>query len=218
MSNTKYGRLRELGKCVRCKKDNPTPESQWCPECAVKVKTRNKQDREWFKERGICTLCRQERAVKGKTLCPNCSDRMKATNKATRDKWSEEDRQHTLKIIKEARIRRIERRLSQGLCIKCGKHKIAKNSTRECEYCLIKKRAYNKQYREKKLDEQGILTQKQRIERGLCYWCGDPYEPNGTRFCEKCREKARQRTRNQDKSNWLKWHKRENALLFARKG
>lgn len=214
----KYGILRGLGICANCKKEQSIPGKPYCPKCDEKIKARRKEEREWYKKNGICSLCHKNKAAPDKTLCFDCADKVRERIQKARDNWTPEEKQHFKELGKQADKKRSELRISQGLCVKCGKHKLSARSIRMCDFCLAKHRERQRQIRLKKLDEQGIFTQAERKSRGLCMWCSKPFKPNGTAFCDDCRERARQNSLKIDKTNWKAWNRKQNNVIFAKKG
>ena len=61
-------------------------------------------------------------------------------------------------------------------------------------------------------DSVGI-PRKKRPEYGLCFICGKPYDPNGYKVCDKCREIERQAALLEDKTKWLEWQREETARI-----
>ncbi len=74
-----------IRRCEQCGK--PLPEWSnvrmiYCPDCAYqRMKARNKDEREYLRQRGICTRCRKERAAEGRTMCPACLEQMRQYNR-----------------------------------------------------------------------------------------------------------------------------------------
>ena len=207
----KYGEYRKQGRCVRCYRENPTPEKPFCPTCDEKVKVERREIYHYYKENKICVRCHKEPAARGKTRCLNCADIENYEQMVKRKPPTEEQKQRR-KELNEARR---QERISKGICAKCGKRPITKGSTVMCIECLLKNRRRNKKYFEL---QRTYVPKDQRKALGLCYKCGKPFEPNGTAYCNDCREAQRQVALHQNHDNWKRHHIEQNRLLFCRKG
>lgn len=197
---TKYGRLKALGKCPSCWNDNDTPEFARCSKCRERDKQSYKLTREWYASHGICVRCRKEDALPGKKMCHEC-----AAYFANKNKGKTYDKERHRKTSKES----YENRKANGLCTKCGKPLGHSKSTTRCNECYQKhRRSKNESYWSKV-----EIPRKKRPEYGLCFICGEPYEPNGFKVCDKCREVQRQAAILEDKSKWLEWQRNENKRV-----
>lgn len=200
---TKYGRLKALGKCTKCWNENDTPEFATCSICREKNREWEKQNRVWYSEHGICVRCHKENASPGKKMCLECCAYFANKN---------ENKTYNHELHSKTDKKRYEYRKANGLCTKCGKPRGRCKSTVMCNECYQKHRRNKSKSYWSKVE----IPRKKRPEYGLCFICGEPYEPNGFKVCDKCREIQRQAALEEDKTKWLEWQIRENRRVRTR--
>lgn len=94
--------------------------------------------------------------------------------------------------------------------MRCGKYP-EKEGGVYCERCSVKKKEYERKAREKR---GVIIPRSERVENGLCYFCGTPIEEG--RICKGCSDKI---TRNlpEKRGGGEHWRK-QNSLIFRSGG
>ena len=121
------------GRCHQCrtplkkkdlkrinKKEKKDPSLGLCSTCAAKAAEYKKTRREQALSLGICPVCMDDKLLEGHTSCKSC-------------------------LSTSHRYRYLE-----GLCGRCGKKPLAKDSSSLCTGCLKKNREASKEYRRKK--------------------------------------------------------------------
>lgn len=171
MRKKSYAQMRTEGLCPKCGKLNPTPERSRCPDCAERDRQQRRQNAVYLKKIGICVRCKKNPAEPHKTLCYECIGK---------DYDSYHQRERTEDERERDRLRKRElsaRRLANGLCPQCGKHKSLNGGI--CKSC----RAKQAQYRN---DRRADIPRSERPAYGVCYICGDNSVIPGKKVCEKC--------------------------------
>ena len=203
MTSVVYNKLKKAGICVGCKKQVDDTRYANCSECRKKISDYRKSTRKFDIENGLCTRCHKEYATPGKKMCEVCAV---IDNSYPRKKKSEE----CLERDKINDKLRQQERIKNGMCAKCGKHAISKGSTRLCLDCLIKDRNSHKRRHRAKTQ----ILRWERPAHGLCYRCGEPYEPNGFKLCDDCRKSISEVSKKTDHTQWIEAHKREMKKIF----
>lgn len=197
---TKYGKLKALGRCVSCQNINDTPEFASCLKCRERNRKWEKENKKWYAEHGICVRCHQADALPGKKTCHVC-----AAYYANRNGSNHYNPEKHSKTDKE----RYDYRKAHGLCTKCGRKIGNSRSTVMCNECYQRFRRSKAKAYWAKVE----IPRKKRPEYGLCFICGNPYEPNGYKTCDKCREIQSKAARKENKERWLQWYREENKLI-----
>lgn len=203
MTSIVYNKLKKAGICVGCKKQVDDARYANCSECRKKMSEYRKATRQFDIENGLCTRCHKEYATPGKKMCEVCAVK---DNSYPRKAKTEEQLKHDRVNYKK----RQEERIKKGLCAKCGKHAISKGSTRLCIDCLIKDRKIHKRMHERNTE----IFRWERPTHGLCYRCGNPYEPNGYKLCDDCRKSIGETSKKMDHTKWYESHKKVMSLVF----
>ena len=208
MKKKQYWERRSKGLCIECQKPIDDPQFARCSECRRKNTEYEKNSTIFYKGYGICTRCGKEKAELGKTMCWRCAEIKREYVR----KYNNTDPEVKKERAKETSRELYHRRISKGLCGRCGKRKIAKNSTSRCIDCLLKNRRASEKSRKKNV----VIPRDERYKHGLCYICGEPYEPNDTKVCDKCRERQRENALKQDKTKWLATQRWELQRIFRK--
>ena len=148
---------------------------------------------------GLCVQCGKEKAFPGYVRCPKCIEK---AEEATRKCWQDEGKRsrynkHGAERRKKLRLERKEK----GLCPKCGKP-IKDGEFITCARCRTK---HNVNRRAKSIRRPGEHF-KERIESGVCMYCGGKLVP-GYKLCEKCLEKRRRINKGINRKASEKWRK-----------
>lgn len=144
----------------------------------------SKSDYEWYKSKGICPRCRVNDAFINHVLCTKCLEETSINNTKYSHKRAEyQKRQNEVK-----KIRYMERK-KEGMCTACGKKKAQHGIY--CNECWRKRIKNERKRNMKKLGGRTYGDAfKERIEAGLCAYCGKEQEP-GYKLCESCLKKSR---------------------------
>lgn len=153
----------------------------------------------WRKRMRICVQCGKEKPFPGYVRCPMCIEK---AEEASRKCWQDEGKRirynkHGAERHKELRLERKEK----GLCPKCGKP-IKDGTHITCSQCRTK---HNVDRRAKSIRRPGEHF-KERIEAGVCMYCGGDLAP-GYKLCEKCLEKRRRINKGINPKASEKWRK-----------
>lgn len=173
MKNTTYYRRKEQGLCVACGKELDRTGLK-CTECLKKSNATDRETYHWMQENRICPCCRKEALFSNEKSCLECRAR-KTNNNAIRLSRNEQE------IRKQIAIRdsnRYQNRKELGLCVACGKENNSKYAV--CKKCRIKRNARRTR---KSTNQIGLSIRKERVTKGLCYWCGNPVK-KGYKVCE----------------------------------
>lgn len=138
---------------------------------------------DWRKRMGFCVQCGKVKAFPGYVRCPECIEK---AEEASRRCWANEE--NKIKYNRRGAERRRElilERKEKGLCPRCGKP--MENETHI--YCARCREKHNAARRAKNNRRPGEHF-RERIERGVCMYCGDNLAP-GAKLCERCLEKRR---------------------------
>ena len=143
---TLYWWYKEHGICVRCGWQPARPGRTQCKACAAKsagrenarlqalapeqVEEKHKKDREqreFYRQRGFCPQCGREKSAPGGVMCTTCN--------AKRRDW-------------------YAQRKAQGVCVKCGKATPLPGHTR-CARCKAAQDEQRRRRTAKQLPEDG---------------------------------------------------------------
>lgn len=160
---------RENNLCVSC--GEPNNDGLYCNICEPKIKKRCNHDHRKRRakrvENGLCESCGGP--TNGETYCELCKLRRRKNieKQITTEPTFKERRKQTVQ-------RRRQNRLSQGICVMCGKLP-ARNERTICDICGEKRRGENRRCWEN------------RIKKGLCRYCGERAITGKTcRSCDTC--------------------------------
>ena len=156
-----------------------------------------RETRAFYKSIGLCPRCGKNRVTGDEKNCPECRAKSAEYQKKWREKHLDEYNQK--QNVSHRSL--YQKRKEAGLCTRCGKRPHLYNN-QFCGVCREKRRTYvsGKRLQSKK------LTRNERLEHGLCYFCGAEPLP-GFKTCEKhhkifaqnanqAREKVKERSRN----------------------
>ena len=131
------------------------------------------EDRKFYLSMGICPRCRKNPVEPNRHSCYECLD-----DERLRYRKSRENGTYTKQKADTKRKRELaEKRRSQGLCYRCGKHK----ADGLCKSCKVKA----KSYRDKR---RCNIERSERPNYGFCYICGKKELYDGHKVCESCYE------------------------------
>ena len=91
--------------------------------------------------------------------------------------------------IKQWKQNLYNERKTAGICTRCGKRPIAKNSTSRCIDCLLEDRRRMNNKRRKK----GVNSRDTFDGKDYCIRCGRNKPVEGYKMCPECLERARKR-------------------------
>lgn len=137
-----------------------------------------REERAFYKSIGLCPRCGKNKLFGDEKNCPECSAKMQAYAR----KYEEENREEFRQYVNNYHKSVYQQRKEAGLCVRCGKRKPLHNEVR-CGICKQKMQLRRQERRMKNSE----LTRKERLERGLCYFCGAETVP-GMKVCEKHRD------------------------------
>ncbi len=157
--------------CIGCGKSLDR-DGVYCIACREKINKATKETRAWYQSNGICPRCGKVSLMGDEKNCPEC--RAKFANAATRAREKNRDEWNERQKIIQRNI--YSKRKDQGVCTRCGKRK-ADSRHKTCEMCRAKLREY-------KRIKYGTGSRFERVEHGLCYFCGNPVK-KGYKVCEK---------------------------------
>lgn len=161
-----------------------------------------KGDYAFYKNVKLCVRCGKLSAEPNKVMCLECADKEREYDKKKREKNKEQ-----YKKKDNEKYRRLK---EQGICTYC-KHEKAMDGKTKCRKCLAKVR-YKRNLKKNDIDRS------ERIAYGLCYICGKDKLMQGKGVCEACYQK---RIKSISKIMYMpvsKEWKKENDLLFTKKG
>lgn len=170
----------------------------YCTKCRGKDREKRKARIEYHAARGLCPYCGKEKLFGDEKCCPECRAKKIIANVKWMNGLKEKGRRRKL-TSNNARKVAYQRAKDNNLCPKCRKRK-PKPGYVMCEMCLTKVR----NYRAQKYIERGGFPRSERVERGLCYICGDPLDQDKT-ICKKCTEKLRNRPRKSGEKGKHPW-------------
>lgn len=165
---TMYHKYIAAGKCGQCGKENDRKDKKTCSECGKKDSAYQSETKKFMLEIGICPACKKNKILGKEKTCPEC----KAKGAKYKAKSREQDREKYNDYMRNYQRAQYQERKNKGICTRCGKRKVTKGS--RCDYCKSKA-------------QTGVLITKngkERVENGLCYWCGQP-QKKGYKVCEK---------------------------------
>lgn len=203
---SRYGELRILGKCISCQNTNDTPEFGRCSKCREKQRKWAEENKHWYEAHGICVRCHRNDATPHRKMCPECAAYF-ANREANKKPTAEAKAKKRLKDME-----RYQQRKQAGLCTRCGKPRGHSKSSICCTECYLKmQRGKHKAYWAK-----ADIPRKHRPDNGLCFICGKPYDPNGYKVCDKCREIERQGALRADNTKQKALHKEVMKRVFIK--
>lgn len=136
------------------------------------------EERKFWQSQGICPICRKRRIYGEEKQCLECnaySANWKAKKFAN---MTEEEREEQRRKDREQRAKLREKRLSQGLCVKCGKENSDKRY-KNCPICREKQR--NKtNYHDERIFYQSL---------GVCPVCHKNKLFGDEKQCVECKAK-----------------------------
>lgn len=172
-TNTTYYRRKEQGLCVACGKELDRAGLK-CFDCLQKSNKADRDTYHWLQENSICPVCRKNRLMNNEKSCLECRAR-KTNNNAIRMNRNEQELRKKIAIRDSNKY---TKRKSLGLCVACGKDNDSEFAV--CKECRIKRNGRRKR---KNINQTGLSLRKERIVKGLCYWCGEPVK-KGYKLCE----------------------------------
>lgn len=202
MSVKTYQRYRSLGLCGLCGSSDVSEGKALCDNCLEKSRTKKAEGRLFSKQLGICTCCGTRKARLGRILCEDCSDKAKEYKTKNHDRILESER--------ESYLKRRDKRMSEGICVKCGKRKSVEGK-QYCGVCASKHSERSRGWRLKAGRMASELPRSEWIANGLCYICGHKRENPEIKLCNACKERttACLAKANPNRDHWRK----DNQLL-----
>lgn len=136
--------------------------------------SKTKELYDWYKSKGICTKCGTNKAKPGATMCFDCSEKdIERSQDYYYNKMTEDQYKRRLAYNRRKR----ELCIAFGLCRDCLKRDAVKG-----KFCL---ECYLKAQRRRMKKREGSIARTERIEYGLCYFCGKPVL-EGKKTCPDC--------------------------------
>lgn len=140
---------------------------------------------EWYKSKGICPKCRVNDAFHGHVLCAECLEKSAIERQKYVYKRAEYQKKRNA-----VRKKQREERKQAGLCTRCGKK--PQQHGQLCNECHMRRmknrRALERQKRNGRTYGDAF---RQRMEAGLCMYCGKIQVP-GYKLCEDCLKKRQE--------------------------
>lgn len=203
-----YNLRKENHLCVKCGKPNDST-TVCCSNCREKINKYGRESRLFFKENGICPRCRKNRIFKNENECVECRAGHLTFYYEHR---KNNDGYKNNKSIYGKEVR--QQCTSQGICVMCRKNKAIPGKTK-CMRCTQKYNAYFRKYYERDKITSGELTRHERVENGLCYYCGEKIDVIGKRACSKCCKEYS--THFNQEIRPANYWKNDNAMVFVSK-
>lgn len=177
MTSTEYFKQRVAnGLCGACGKPNDRTDKTICLICSQKRSKDIVEERKFYIVNGVCPRCHKNSLVGSEKVCVEC--KAHATNLVEAKRHSsQENIDNYNNYMANYQRQMYAQRKEQGICTRCGKRKITDKRYYTCELC-----------RHRLADSRRIKankeTGKDRVAKGLCYWCGEP-QKQGYKVCEK---------------------------------
>ena len=163
---------KEQGLCLKC--GNPLDrEGAYCISCNKYLNEQQTLLRYWYQEHGICPRCGKNDLFGDEKVCLECNAKSYEVTMKSRERLGKE---HYSQKHSEWARNEHQRRISEGICTRCGKRK-ADGGYKTCGICRAKTRNY-------KRIKYGKPERSERYEQGLCYFCDNPIK-EGYKVCEK---------------------------------
>lgn len=144
-------------------------------------KYKNQYERyDYLKKIHICTNCGNEESEPNSNLCLECKEKIYSRKKNYYIRNKKEINQKQKKYFKNLYYQRKEK----GICTKCGKRKMCKNSTTLCLDCYVK----SKRRKDKRWNND--IPRSERVAYGLCYICGSKRKEHNT-LCDNCYSRSK---------------------------
>lgn len=137
-----------------------------------------REERAFYVSLGLCPRCGKNKLFGDEKNCPECSAKAQECKERYEIEHSEKVKENTNAYHRSVYRQRKE----AGLCVRCGKRNPLYNDLR----CGICKEKMDLRRQERRV-RNGKLTCKERLEQGLCYFCGAKTVP-GLKVCEKHRQ------------------------------
>lgn len=137
--------------------------------------TRQYERYDYLKKIHICVNCGNEDAEPNCIYCLDCKAKIYERNRKYREKNKEKIKNQQDNYYKNL----YHKRKKQGICTKCGKRKVCKNSTTLCIDCYVKQ----KRRKDKRWNNE--ILRAERVGFGLCYICAKPRNNHDT-LCDNC--------------------------------
>ena len=197
MGSTEYFKRRvSQGLCGACGKPNDRPDKTTCSACSKKRVQEIAEDRNFYKSKGICPRCHKNMLMGQEKVCIECKAYSTNYIMVKREKNKDEYNEY----MRNYRKNQTEKRRLLGLCTRCGNPKTDGRYVM-CEICRAKNRT----------DNDNTESGKERVENGLCYWCGSPVK-SGFKVCEKHYQMNCEKAKKSNKDYMIK----TNKILFTR--
>ena len=163
---------KEQGLCLKCGKSLDR-EGTYCTDCRKYINEQNTLLRYWYQEHRICPRCGKNDLFGDEKLCLECNAKAYEITMRSREKLGKEhyNQQHSEWARNEH-----QKRISEGICTRCGKRK-ADSGYKTCRMCRVKTKNY-------KRIKYGKPNRSERCKQGLCYFCDNPIK-SGYKVCEK---------------------------------
>ena len=170
----RYYDRKNKGLCVICGKRKPEDGKTRCLECASKERDRRIQSRKFYLGINICPICKKRKIEPNKKMCYECAGKRQDEyyEKCIKEKKKLANREYKTRIAKERR--------ENGVCYRCGKHKVADGGL--CQYCKAKQKRYRDAVRKD-------IPRSEWTSYGRCYCCGKQEQYDGHKVCKDCYEK-----------------------------
>ena len=139
---------------------------------------RAREERKFYVSLGLCPRCGKNKLFGTEKNCLECSAKQQEYNEKYKVNHLEEVRKSTNNYHRSV----YQHRKEAGLCVRCGKRKPLYNDLR----CGICKEKMNLRKQERRM-RNNQLTRKERLEHGLCYFCGAE-TVSGLKVCERHRQ------------------------------
>lgn len=144
-----------------------------CEKCNKKHVEYGNESRKWYKSHGICPRCGKKELYGDEKMCLECKAITYETNMRSRKKLGKE---HYNTMHAQWAKKKHKERIENGICTRCGKRK-ADYGFKTCGICREKIR--NQKRKESKSEDR-----RERVEKGLCFFCDNPVL-DGYKVCKE---------------------------------
>lgn len=197
-------KMKKNSLCVNCGKPLDRVGSL-CEKCREQHTANSREVREFYKQHGLCPRCGKNKLIGDEKNCLECSAYgYEVTMRSRRSKGVE----HYNKAHADWARKEHAKRLENGICTRCGKRK-ADYGYKTCGICREKMRNQKR--------KKSIGTKRNEwVEKGLCYFCGEPVKP-GYKVCEKHYQTALESLDNPKCKEATAKMKKDNNKFFLRR-
>lgn len=108
---------KEQGLCLKCGKPLDR-DGAYCVDCRKYITEQNTLSRHWYQEHGICPRCGNKNLFGDEKVCLECNAKSYEATMKSRERLGKE---HCNSRHSEWARSEHQRRISNGICTRCGK-------------------------------------------------------------------------------------------------